>query len=63
MMEEYFEYLDDLRESAVTNMFGACPYLRKEFGMDQKTAEDILSKWMETFDGESDAVTRAAKVA
>lgn len=30
---EYFEYLDELRESGVTNMFGAAPYLVSEFGI------------------------------
>ena len=28
---DYFTYLDDLRESGVTNMFGARPYLEAEF--------------------------------
>ena len=28
--EPYFEYLDALRETNVTNMFGARPYLQKE---------------------------------
>lgn len=30
-LTEYFEYLDDLRESGETNMFGARPYLQGEF--------------------------------
>ena len=30
-MEEYFEFLDDLRETGATNMYGAGPYLRSEF--------------------------------
>lgn len=47
--EEYFEYLDDLRESGITNMFGARPYLIKEFGMDKNKAADVLSEWMRTF--------------
>lgn len=48
--EEYFDFLDDLRESGVTNMFGASPYLIEEFGMDKSTAQRILIEWMRTFD-------------
>lgn len=29
--QEHLEFLDDLRESGATNMFGAVPYLRREF--------------------------------
>lgn len=48
--EEYFEYLDALRETGVTNMFGAAPYLESEFEMSRKDARDILVEWMETFE-------------
>ena len=47
--EEYFEYLDDLRESGVTNMYGASLYLQEEFDLDRQEAEDILVEWMQTF--------------
>ena len=47
--EEYFEYLDQLRESGVTNMFGATPYLVEEFGVDRSTARRILTEWMRSF--------------
>lgn len=47
---KYFEYLDDLRESAVTNMFGARPYLMMEFPeLTEKEAKTIVLEWMETF--------------
>jgi len=32
-MEQYYNYLNDLRDSGVTNMFGASPYLQEEFGL------------------------------
>ena len=48
--EEYFEYLDQLRESGVTNMFGASPYLVNDFGVDRSTAQRILIEWMRSFD-------------
>jgi hypothetical protein len=46
---EVFEYLDDLRKSGETNMFGARPYLQREFLMDKREAADYLMKWMRTF--------------
>lgn len=47
----FFGYLDGLRESGVTNMFGAVPYLRKRFnGMSQSQAINVLAEWMQTFD-------------
>ena len=30
-------------------MFGAAPYLQKEFGIDQKTAREVLANWMQSF--------------
>lgn len=49
--EMFLGYLDGLRESGVTNMFGAVPYLRNAFdGMTKPQAAKILSEWMETFD-------------
>ena len=47
--EDYFSYLDDLRDSGVTNMFGAAPYLQEEFGLDRNAARDILRQWMDSF--------------
>lgn len=48
-MQEMFEYLDELRESGETNMFGARPYVERQFGLDKKVAGKVLAKWMETF--------------
>lgn len=48
--EKYYTFLDGLRQSGVTNMFGATPYLLNHFHeMDRKTAIKVLSDWMETF--------------
>lgn len=47
--EKYFVYLDELRESGVTNMFGAAPYLEDEFDLDRKEAKAVLVEWMRTF--------------
>jgi len=48
--EEYYEFLDNLRESGVTNMFGATPYLIEEFyDLSEVKAREILKSWMKTF--------------
>ena len=47
--EEVFEYLDDLRESGVTNMFGARAYLQEEFGLEREPARKLLVEWMGSF--------------
>jgi hypothetical protein len=53
---EMFDFLNDLRKSGVTNMFGASPYLVDRFDVDKYEATKVLSKWMENFneDGYSD---------
>jgi hypothetical protein len=45
-MNEYFEYLEELRKSGETNMFGAGQYLQEEFGLDRREARAILMEWM-----------------
>lgn len=47
--DEHKEYLDELRESGATNMFGAAAYLREEFGLDKGQAKDYLFYWMGEF--------------
>lgn len=47
---EFYIYLDELRESGVTNMFGAAPYLMANFPhLNKKEAEEISKDWRETF--------------
>ena len=48
---EVFEFLDDLRESGVTNMFGAGDYIRVEFGVSRAEAGKLLTKWTQSFAG------------
>ena len=48
--EEHLEYLDDLRESGRTNMFGAAKYLTNEMGVDRVDARVITIYWMESFE-------------
>lgn len=46
----YKEYLNELRESGATNMFGAGAYLTMTFPeLTKKQATEILSKWMQEY--------------
>ena len=45
----YFDYLVTLRDSGVINMFGAGPYLQREFGLSRYEAKDILLEWIDSF--------------
>lgn len=48
--DEHLEYLDELRASGVTNMFGAAPYLKRAFrDLSKSEADAIVLYWMSTF--------------
>jgi len=47
--DEVFEYLDELRDSGVTNMFGATSYIRDKFWIEEKQARELLKEWMDSF--------------
>lgn len=47
--EVAFEYLIELRDSGVVNMWGAAPYVAKEFGISETKAGHILVRWIESF--------------
>lgn len=52
VVNKYFAYLNRLRDSGVTNMFGAIPYLQKAFpelAADYERAKEILTIWMDSF--------------
>lgn len=51
-----FDFLDELRKSGQTNMFGATPYLETAFGYSRPLASGIHLSWMKTY---SDADARA----
>jgi len=54
-MNEYYEYLEELRKSGKTNMFGATPYLQNEFGLSKNEARNILMEWMQNYGKEKQA--------
>ncbi len=45
-----FKFLDELRETGVTNMLGAGVYLQESFNLSKYEAKAVLLEWMETFD-------------
>lgn len=50
--KEYFDYLEELRESGETNMFGAGPYLQSRFDLSRAEARDILRAWRESYNSQ-----------
>ena len=46
--DEHLVYLDDLRDSGATNMFGAGSYLQEVFGLDKRASRTILAYWMQS---------------
>ncbi len=42
-----FDFLNRLRESGETNMFGAAAYLEYEFELTNREARQMVAKWME----------------
>tara|TARA_B100000767_G_scaffold275340_1_gene311832 strand:- start:695 stop:1708 length:1014 start_codon:yes stop_codon:yes gene_type:complete len=53
-----FTFLNDLRDSGITNMFGAGSYLEDEFGLDKREAREILAKWMRSFEEDKNEIDR-----
>lgn len=46
----HLAFLDALRRSGVTNMFGAVPYLKARFPkLSEKDARTVLMYWMDSF--------------
>ncbi len=57
-MKKYFEYLERLRRSGVTNMYGATSYLQREFpelADNPERAKEILLAWFDSFQSKGGA--------
>ena len=50
--KEVMEFLNTLRDSGITNMFGATTYIVDEFNIQNHTARRILALWMDNFNRE-----------
>jgi hypothetical protein len=52
IQDKHLRYLDAVRHSGLTNMFGAAPYLVYEFPeLDKRKARAVLQYWMVNFKG------------
>ena len=52
-LKMYFAYLVDLRDSGITNMWGAAPYLEKVFPeLTKAEAGKVLVLWIKSFSEE-----------
>ena len=49
LKQRVFSYLDTLKDTAVTNMVGAGPWVENAFDLDKKEANVFLREWMETY--------------
>ena len=58
-LANFFGFLDDLRASGVTNMFGASPYLMREFDLSHDESSTVLQLWMRTFSHDKTPQERA----
>ena len=48
--DAHLEFLDVLRESGVTNMFGAAPYVNVEYPkLTPKESSSLVCYWMKTY--------------
>lgn len=60
---EHFQYLDSLRESAETNMYGAPTHLALAFPeLNRNEARSIVKLWMDSYNSEEAAVLRYNRV-
>lgn len=50
--KQVFKYLNSLRKSEVTNMFGAAPYIEGMFGTNRYESGKLLRTWMKSFNNE-----------
>ena len=48
--QDYFDYLVELRDSGVTNMWGAAPYLEDKFWLEPSEAKEVLVLWIKSFE-------------
>lgn len=52
---KYYNALEVIRETGITNMFGAAPYLREVFPeLSRMESNEVLCNWMENYDTLSD---------
>ena len=58
LTQEHADYLEELKESGKTNMFGAGIYIEREFCVNKREARKIVRAWMDTYDEQASITTR-----
>lgn len=48
--DEYYEMLEFIRRTGVTNMWGAAPYLKEGANISYELAKEVLLSWIENYD-------------
>ena len=48
--KDYYIMLEAIRQSGITNMWGASPYLAEFAGITQGLAKDVLISWISNYD-------------
>ena len=48
-LEEMYEFLDDLRDLGIVNMFASPAYLQEVFPMSATEATAVVRQWMDTY--------------
>lgn len=59
--DQYWNFLEGLRQSGVTNMFGATPYLLEKFDElhgNKREAQKILMSWMQHYEDDYDTILK-----
>ena len=52
--KEIFEYLEELRQSGITNMYGAGAFLEQDFELEPPRASELLLEWFDFKSKEDD---------
>ena len=47
--KKYYQTLEAIRKSGITNMCGAAPYLATLEDIDEKLAQDVLVNWIHNY--------------
>jgi hypothetical protein len=59
--QKHLTYLDELRDSGKTNMFGAVPYIQRKFSLSKDDANKIWEYWMANVDRDGTVLKEAGQ--
>ena len=47
---DYYQTLENIRQSGITNMWGAAPYLADYENISKSLAKEVLLSWIDNYD-------------